>query len=415
MKLRFVFSLLFFCTFLFSHDSFSNSPRNPPPPTGTGRPSSRPGARPGGRPGGRLSADLYHSQKKQMYDLATLNLKKNIQNKISNATNSPISIGLADFDDFSAVGKTWLNYQNFTDSLIMNIGSANNSTAQNWALPADFMTYFEDVSRGDFVAISNVPAALRVAGANKVMRSSYYDENDSPMNIYDHYELDADGVFHIGSSFDLETGGDDNFDETDYEVADVPLDLNDAFTSTNEETYYINNQKLFKEVQSVNVDAFGTITTPTGTYNCLRMLSIVQEYTRPDETSSYTLVSTTNYISFLTKTGEYFTAKVSGTSGNVTISEIEYRTVVQTALLTETADVKLNNDSKGVTINVDNDTAHPSAILDVKSSNQGILIPRIAKANRPANPATGLLIFQIDDTPGFYYFDGTSWVRLATN
>ncbi|MFN3850182.1 MAG: hypothetical protein ACK4NY_12180 [Spirosomataceae bacterium] len=329
--------------------------------------------------------------------------------------SSPISISLADFDSFSTPGKTWLDYENFIDSFTMNIGSANNSSAQTWTLPANFMTYFEGVSRGDFIAVASVPVALQITGANKVLRSYYYDINDLPMSLYDHYRLETDGIFHIGSSYDLETGSDDNFDETDYEVADVPLDLNDAFTVTNEETNYINNQKLYKEVQSVNVDAFGTITTPTGTYNCLRMLSILQEYTRPDESSSYTLVATTNYISFLTKTGEYFTAKVSGTSGNVTVSEIEYRTVVQTALLTETADVKLNNDSKGVTINADNDTAHPSAILDVKSSNQGILIPRIAKANRPANPATGLLIFQIDDTPGFYYFDGTNWVRLATN
>ncbi len=139
------------------------------------------------------------------------------------------------------------------------------------------------------------------------------------------------------------------------------------------------------------------------------MLSSVQKYRRPNNTVAYTLVSTTNHISFLTKTGEYFTAKVSGTSGNVTVSEIEYRSVVLTALLGETNDVKFNNDSKGVTINVDNDNAHPSAILDVKSDNLGVLIPRIAKANRPTNPATELLIFQIDDTPGFYYFDGNAW------
>jgi hypothetical protein len=106
---------------------------------------------------------------------------------------------------------------------------------------------------------------------------------------------------------------------------------------------------------------------------------------------------------------------VSGTSGTVNISEFEYRTVVPTSSLSEGNDVKLNNDSKGVTINIDNDTAHPSAILDVKSENQGILIPRIAFANRPTNPAVGLLIFQIDNTPGFYYFDGTNWLRLATN
>lgn len=362
----------------------------------------------------RISAES-RSSKMQVYDINLLNLKNNTQNKVIAQTNAAISVSLTDFDAFSAVGKTWLDYENPSASFNMNIGSANSSTPQNWTLPANFLTYFDGAGRGDFIAVADVPAALQVAGANKVMRSYYFDENDRPMDVYNHYDLNNSGVFHIGSSYDLEVGSDDVFDETDYEVADVPLDLNDAFTSTNEETDHISNQKILKEIHSVTVDAFGTITTPTGIYNCLRMLSSVQKYTRPNDAVAYTLVSTTSHISFLTKTGEYFTAKVSATSGNVTVSEIEYRTVVPTSSLSEGNDVKLNNDSKGVTINVDNDTAHPSAILDVKSDNQGILIPRIAKANRPANPATGLLIFQIDDTPGFYYFDGTNWVRLATN
>jgi len=366
----------------------------------------------------RISAEskLHQSVKKQHFDLNALNLKNKATNSLSVAqTNNAISITLVDFNDFTAVGKTWLSYENFNESFSMNIGSANNSTPQSWSLPSNFHTYFEGAGRSDFIAVANVPPALQVAGANKVMRGAYYDENDRPVDVYDHYNLTSSGVFHIGSSYDLEIGSDDVFDEADYELADVPLDLNDSFNSTDEVTNHVSNQKTTKFVNNTTVDAFGTITTPTGTYNCLRMLTIIQEYTRPNEMSDYTLVATTNHVGFLTKSGEYFTAKVSDSSGNVTVSEIEYRTVVQTSLLSEGNDVKLNNDSKGVTINVDNDSAHPSAILDVKSSNQGILIPRIAKANRPANPATGLLVFQIDETPGFYYFDGTSWIRLATN
>ena len=92
-----------------------------------------------------------------------------------------------------------------------------------------------------------------------------------------------------------------------------------------------------------------------------------------------------------------------------------YRKVISTAALTEAKDVKLNNDSKGVTINVDNSTANPSAILDVSSDSLGILIPRIAKANRPKTPATGLLVYQIDNTPGFYYYDGSGWRILGSS
>ena len=31
------------------------------------------------------------------------------------------------------------------------------------------------------------------------------------------------------------------------------------------------------------------------------------------------------------------------------------------------------------------------------------------------SPATSLLIFQTDETPGFYYFNGTEWVNLASS
>lgn len=401
MKLKLKFSLIFFLNFCLSINSFCKS-------------TCEAGAY---MNNGRISIK-FQSRKMQVFDTNLLNLKNNTQNnsvaQSNSASNSAISITLADFNTFTAVGKTWLNYSNDNTSFSMNIGSANNSTPQTWALPDNFLTYFNGAGRGDFIAVSDVSTVLQVTGANKVMRTAYFDEYDRPMDVYDHYNFATDGVYHIGSSYDLEVGSDDTFDESDYEVADVPLDLNDNYSSTSEETDHVTNQKTLKEVFTVNVDAFGTITTPTGTYDCLRMLTSIQKYTRPNNTVAYTLVSTTNHVGFLTKTGEYFTAKVSGTSGNVTVSEIEYRTVVQTSLLNEGNDVKLNNDSKGVTINVDNDTAHPSAILDVKSDSLGILIPRIAQANRPSSPATGLMIYQIDNTAGFYYFDGTNWQRLGS-
>lgn len=60
-------------------------------------------------------------------------------------------------------------------------------------------------------------------------------------------------------------------------------------------------------------------------------------------------------------------------------------------------------------------TPHASAMLDIPSTTKGLLIPRMGKASRDAisSPATGLLIFQTDDIPGFYYYTGSLW-RSAT-
>lgn len=63
-------------------------------------------------------------------------------------------------------------------------------------------------------------------------------------------------------------------------------------------------------------------------------------------------------------------------------------------------------------INDDGSPANNSALLDVKSTTKGMLIPRMSKAERIAiaAPATGLLVYQnAPDSTGFYYYNGTVW------
>lgn len=71
--------------------------------------------------------------------------------------------------------------------------------------------------------------------------------------------------------------------------------------------------------------------------------------------------------------------------------------------------------SQGVAINTDGSNADASSMLDIKSTNSGMLIPRMTQAQRNSigSPATSLLIYQTDNTPGFYYYDGSVWTRLS--
>jgi hypothetical protein len=57
-----------------------------------------------------------------------------------------------------------------------------------------------------------------------------------------------------------------------------------------------------------------------------------------------------------------------------------------------------------------------SAILDLSSSNKGLLMPRMSMKDREsiANPATGLKIYQTDGTAGEYTFDGKTWNKSLT-
>jgi trimeric autotransporter adhesin len=74
--------------------------------------------------------------------------------------------------------------------------------------------------------------------------------------------------------------------------------------------------------------------------------------------------------------------------------------------------------AQNVAINTDGSTANTSAILDVKSTTKGLLIPRLTQVQKNAipSPATGLLIFQTaPDSIGFHYYNGSQWLYLLNN
>jgi len=82
-------------------------------------------------------------------------------------------------------------------------------------------------------------------------------------------------------------------------------------------------------------------------------------------------------------------------------------------LLFSIISIHLNAQSNGVAINAYNASADPSAILDVSSTSQGILIPEMTEADKLiiANPAVGLLVFQTDNTVGFWHYNGVQWIE----
>ena len=74
--------------------------------------------------------------------------------------------------------------------------------------------------------------------------------------------------------------------------------------------------------------------------------------------------------------------------------------------------------SSQVSINNTGALPDPSSMLDVSfpfGTPKGILIPRMTKATRLQipSPAIGLLVFQLDDTSGFYYNDFNGWYSLS--
>ncbi|MBT4968512.1 MAG: hypothetical protein HOM80_05845, partial [Bacteroidetes bacterium] len=61
-----------------------------------------------------------------------------------------------------------------------------------------------------------------------------------------------------------------------------------------------------------------------------------------------------------------------------------------------------------------NYTPDASAMLDVKATTKGLLIPRLTATQRGniSSPANGLMVYQTDGTAGFYYYNGSTWQLL---
>lgn len=63
-------------------------------------------------------------------------------------------------------------------------------------------------------------------------------------------------------------------------------------------------------------------------------------------------------------------------------------------------------------------TSNPdaTAVFEIQSTSKGLLIPRLSKIQRDAinSPAVGLLLYQTDNNPGFYYYNASNtWIRIG--
>ena len=65
-------------------------------------------------------------------------------------------------------------------------------------------------------------------------------------------------------------------------------------------------------------------------------------------------------------------------------------------------------------VGINTNTPDASSALEIESTTGGILIPRLTQTQRDAitEPATGLMIYQTNQTTGFYFYDGTAWTKI---
>lgn len=71
-------------------------------------------------------------------------------------------------------------------------------------------------------------------------------------------------------------------------------------------------------------------------------------------------------------------------------------------------------------VGINNPTPHAKSLLDLTSSDKGLLTPRMTAAQRiamfaaPDATAKGMLVYQTDGAQGYYYYDGAAWQMLQS-
>ena len=240
---------------------------------------------------------------------------------------TPIHILQSDMVSLMQVGKfERVRLVTPATSVMMNIGTADNVNPQTWTMPSGLLSLTAKVFIDYFVDPTTImPVAARVSGATHATKTAMRNANLNPITRYAHYKL-IDGVEldEIGETFDY-NGTVTDYSEPSKIYVDAPLDLGDAYQS--DVTYHNDENALPKNegINDVRVDGFGAITTPYGTFDCLRM-SITQtkkSYTTDPNTPSAT--TTSYFVGWVTKEGFQFYARkpAIGSTGMVSLDNLQ--------------------------------------------------------------------------------------------
>src|SRR6478672_7706944 len=79
--------------------------------------------------------------------------------------------------------------------------------------------------------------------------------------------------------------------------------------------------------------------------------------------------------------------------------------------------VSIQISAQNLAINTDGSKANPNAIVDIKSTTKGLLIPRMTTSQRILISQTNGLLVYDTNTNSFWYSNGESWQNMtaATN
>ncbi|MCX6277476.1 MAG: T9SS type A sorting domain-containing protein [Bacteroidetes bacterium] len=254
------------------------------------------------------------------------NLKSKAGQSYRPEQSNPPLITYADLDYAYSPQNGLQYYSQDVGTGSMNIGTVNLVTPQQWVMPP---CTFNDIDTARGIPVSQTPYLQYFPTATHC-KLYEYPEYGVIYSYFEYYKLNPTGITLLGSVDDFEITP--NVIENNFFIAPLSIDINFHLV-LNDTLIYGNQKKILNEV--VDAEGFGTLTTPWGTIDVLKIVTyynelyyedgeLVEEYHQP-------------VITFISKTGNELNVTLpegSATTGTVSTEMIEFTRIVYDSFAT---------------------------------------------------------------------------------
>ncbi len=245
-------------------------------------------------------------------------------NIIKSVKGNPISVTSTDMLELYKPQNDLMYYWTDEGTYQMNIGTADYENQQTWTMP-NFPLNAEPT--GDGIPIEDAPGLSRYPNATHC-RVYQYDDNGDDDFFYEYYQFTETEVTILGFLDTIPAQEWSEFDDYNELVTSLPLDINTDFTTQSEVVF---RDTIYNREVYVYTEGFGSLTTPYGTEEVLKVRCDVYETVYNLE---YNLIDEyeTTYITFYSKQGTRLALELeegSTATGNVNIVDVQFERIIQ--------------------------------------------------------------------------------------
>ena len=230
------------------------------------------------------------------------------------------TITYSDVANIFASGKAWISTSQDDPQVMMDVGTAS-SSAENWTVP-------NIAWQDSFVAVNTSPA--NTPYASEFPTATHAQETKGSLygytgTLYSYYRLENNALYSLGTAAHVQIGTTDTTLVSKNESFLFPLPV--TYGSTKElssDTLDVGGGLVYITSSTQNIDAFGNITFPFGTFPALRVSEISKTSAYVDGSLIY--LQTQPSFTWIAKDAGIFQADIDttqGYSGNVYLTSAE--------------------------------------------------------------------------------------------